>query len=98
MDFELKHKVTQEATEQFEAVSVTAHTQWATIKQADGSGLEIVSDDLQASIIIEDGRIRLKGPFTIKRRIPAPVEHTTTGPLNDIFNFVNNNTKTNDHV
>lgn len=77
MDFELKHKVIQEATEQFEAVSVTAHTRWATIKQADGSGLEIVSDDLQASIIIEDGRISLKGEFTIKQRIPAPVNRKT---------------------
>lgn len=81
MDFEIKHKVTQEATEQFEAVSVTAHTRWATIKQADGSGIEIVSDDLQARIIFEDGRIRLKGPFTIKQRIPAPVKRTTPEPF-----------------
>lgn len=98
MDFEIKHKVTQESTEQFEAVSVIAHTRWATIKQADGSGIEIVSDDTQARIIFENGRIRLKGSFTIKQRIPAPVEQSTTGPLSEMFNFVNNNTKTNDHV
>ena len=81
MDFELKHKVTQEATEQFEAVSVTAHTRLATIKQADGSGLEIVSDDLQARIIFENGRISLKGEFKIKQRIPAPVEYTIPEPF-----------------
>lgn len=81
MDFELKHKVIQEATEQFEAVSVTAHTRWATIKQADGSGLEIVSDDLQARIIFENGRISLKGEFKIKRRIPAPVKYTIPEPF-----------------
>ncbi len=70
MKMEFKHKITREIVETINPVKVTAATQWAVIYEADGSSIEIKSEDMQARIIFENGHISLRGEFKVMQRNP----------------------------